>query len=146
MAKQRVSADSSLISAPVPMADAGHDFTKNYLPSIGDLVGPALQQEIAVVNKAVLNLCVTAARLGDAEPLAPALLGISREALEELANTGRSEMLLAQAHGLPLVELRIKDGATLQTILRSGFGSAEAVSALTKSMPLDLISKSSSRH
>lgn len=118
---------------------------QNRLPEINKFVGLALQQEIDAVNKAVLNLCVTAARLGESEPLAPAILGISREALEELASMGRADLLLAQAHGLPLVELRIKDAKTLKTVLNSGFGSQEAVSVITRAMPLELIEKTSRR-
>lgn len=118
------------------------DFSaKSDLPAIGDLVGPALQQEIAAVNKAVLSLAVTAARMGSAEPLGPALLGVSREVLDALGSCGYTELLLAQAQGLPLVELRIKDPGTFQTIAKSGFGSPEAIAAITKSMPLDLITK-----
>lgn len=140
MVKQREKNNHDSVS-PAARAELGRDYTKSHLPNLGDAVGPSLQQEIAAVNRAMMSLCITAARLGDAEPLAPALLGISKDALAELANTGRAEMLLAQAHGLPLVEMRIKDNATLQTIFRSGFGSAEAVSAITRSMPLDLITK-----
>lgn len=62
----------------------GNIARNNYTPNIGDLVGPALQQAIEEVNKSALNLLVVSARLGDAEPLAPALLGVSREVLEEL--------------------------------------------------------------
>ncbi len=113
----------------------------NRAPNIGDLVGPALQQAIEEVNKSVLNLLVVSARLGDAEPLAPALLGVSREVLNELANTGRADMLIAQAHGLPLVDFRIKDANSLQTVIKSGFASQDAMSVILKSMPIEVISK-----
>lgn len=122
-------------------ADAVDFSVKSNLPAIGDLVGPALQQEIAAVNKAVLSLVVTAARMGEAEPLGPALLGISREALNALGFCGHADLLLAQAQGLPLVELRIKDPGTFHTIVKSGYGSPEAIAAITKSMPLELITK-----
>ena len=123
----------------------GNIARNNYTPNIGDLVGPALQQAIEEVNKSALNLLVVSARLGDAEPLAPALLGVSREVLEELENIGRAEMLIAQAHGLPLFEFRIKDADNLKTIIQSGFGSQEARSIIMKSMPLEVISKSKNK-
>ena len=123
----------------------GNIARNNYTPNIGDLVGPALQQAIEEVNKSALNLLVVSARLGDAEPLAPALLGVSREVLEELENIGRAEMLIAQAHGLPLFEFCIKDADNLKTIIQSGFGSQEAMSIIMKSMPLEVISKSKNK-
>lgn len=123
----------------------GNIARNNYTPNIGDLVGPALQQAIEEVNKSALNLLVVSARLGDAEPLAPALLGVSREILEELENIGRAEMLIAQAHGLPLFEFRIKYADNLKTIIQSGFGSQEAMSIIMKSMPLEVISKSKNK-
>lgn len=127
-------------------ARTNHKFNQNqFLPEVGKFVGLALQQEIDAVNKAVLNLCMTAARLGESEPLAPAILGISREALDELAGLGRADILLAQAHGLPLVELRVKDAKTLKAVLNSGFGSQEAISVITRAMPLELIEKAGKR-
>lgn len=114
-------------------------------PDIHRICGPAMQEAIEEVNKAFFNLCLTAARMGDSEPLAPSLLGVSREVLEELANTGRSGMLMAQAYGLPLVECRFKDASVLRQIIDSGLGSAEAVAAITKAMPLDVITKGSKR-
>ena len=123
----------------------GNIARNNYTPNIGDLVGPALQQAIEEVNKSALNLLVVSARLGDAEPLAPALLGVSREVLEELENIGRAEMLIAQAHGLPLFFFFFKDADNLKTIIQSGFGSQEAMSIIMKSMPLEVISKSKNK-
>lgn len=111
------------------------------LPEIQNVVGPALQQAVEEANKAILNLLVVSARLGDSEPLAPALLGVGREVLDELANTGRADILLAQAHGLPLFELRVKDPNVIKTVVRSGFGSQEAMALILKSMPLEVISK-----
>lgn len=114
-------------------------------PDISALCGPSIQEGIAKLNEAFLSLCITAARLGKAEPLAPMLLGMSREVLDELGNTGRAGMLIAQAHGLPLVEIRFKDSATLRQIIESGIGSPEAVSAITKAMPLEIITKGNKR-
>lgn len=114
-------------------------------PDMGLVCGPAIQEGITEVNRAFLNLCITAARLGSAEPLAPVLLGVSREVLDELANSGRASMLLAHAHGLPLVEMRFKDASLLRQIIGSGLGSAEAVSAITRAMPLEVITKGSKR-
>lgn len=115
------------------MSDEKHriDLTKS--------VGPALQEEISTVNKAVIDLLMTAARLGDSEPLAPALLGISREFLDELAIPGGGNLLKANFHGLPLVELRIKDPGKLRTILSTGCGGVDAIAEITKLMPLELI-------
>ena len=93
------------------------------------------------MNKAIMNMLVVAARLGPAEPLASDLLGVDREVLEQLAVTGRAEMLLAQAHGLPLAALRISDPTTLRRVIGSGLGSPEAMSAITKSMPLELVQR-----
>ena len=114
-------------------------------PDINRVCGPAMQEAIEEVNKAFFKLCLTAARLGDSEPLAPALLGVNREVLDELANTGRAGMLMAQAYGLPLVECRFKDASVLRQVIDSGLGSAEAVAAITKAMPLDVITKGSRR-
>ncbi|SER37090.1 hypothetical protein [Giesbergeria anulus] len=114
-------------------------------PDINRVCGPAMQEAIEEVNKAFMKLCLTAARLGDSEPLAPALLGVNREVLDELANTGRAGMLMAQAYGLPLVECRFKDASVLRQVIDSGLGSAEAVAAITKAMPLDVITKGSRR-
>ena len=114
---------------------------KNIPIDLTKSVGPALQEEIASVNKAFIDLLMTAARLGDAEPLAPAILGIPREILDELAMPGKASVLKAKFFGLPLVELRIKDPRKLKSIIESGFGSADAVSEITKAMPLELIAK-----
>lgn len=114
-------------------------------PDIHRVCGPAMQEAIEEVNKAFFKLCLTAARLGDSEPLAPSLLGVSREVLDELANSGRSGMLMAQAYGLPLVECRFKDASVLRQIIDSGLGSPEAVAAITKTMPLDVITKGGKR-
>lgn len=114
-------------------------------PHINRVCGPAMQEAIEDLNKAFLNLCLTAARLGDSEPLAPALLGVSREVLDELANSGRAGMLMAQAYGLPLVESRFKDASILRQVIDSGLGSPEAVAAITKAMPLDIITKGNKR-
>lgn len=108
---------------------------------IAPVCGPAITEAINEVNRAFINLCITAGRLGEAEPLAPVLLGVSREILDEIATTGRSGMLLAQAYGLPLVESRFKDPSVLRQIINSGFGSPEAISAVVKNMPLELMSK-----
>lgn len=127
--------------------DSAHS-KKNTLiqpPDMSLVCGPAIQKGIEEVNRAFLNLCVTAARLGNAEPLAPLLLGVSREILDELENSGRASMLLTHAHGLPLVEMRFKDAATLRQIIGSGLGSVEAVSAITRAMPLEIITKGSKR-
>ena len=140
-----MNASTTASNKALPASRLRNESFKGNIPDIVKFAGPALQQEIEAVNRAVLKLCVTAARLGEAEPLAPALLGLSRETLDELASAGRADILLAQAHGLPLVELRIKDVNTLKSVLRSGFGSQEAVSALTRSLPLELLTKHSSQ-
>lgn len=119
--------------------------TAAHPPDINRVCGPAMQEAIEEVNKAFFKLCLTAARLGDSEPLAPALLGVNREVLDELANTGRTGMLMAQAYGLPLVECRFKDASVLRQVIDSGLGSAEAVAAITRAMPLDVITKGSKR-
>lgn len=106
---------------------------------INRFVGSALQDDIAALNKAVLNLLTTAARMGNAEPLAAEILGIPKETLLEFATIGRSDILLAQAHGFPLAELRIKDAKTLKTIIQSGFGGRDAMAEILKSMPIELI-------
>ncbi|ABM59465.1 hypothetical protein [Verminephrobacter eiseniae] len=109
------------------------------------LVGPAFQEQIEVVNREFLKLINLAAILGESEPLAEVILGLSHEAIQELRNAGATQMLAAQAMGLPLVELRIKDAKTLQSIVQSGFGSQEAISIVLKSMPLELMTKARRR-
>lgn len=148
-AKPRTPKRLKQITPPVTAADiaAAESFSgapkyqTHDAPEIARLVGPALQEAIADVNKAIMNMLVVAARLGPAEPLASDLLGVDREVLEQLAVTGRAEMLLAQAHGLPLAALRISDPTTLRRVIGSGLGSPEAMSAITKSMPLELVQR-----
>lgn len=104
-------------------------------------IGPVLHEEIANVNKAVIDMIMAAAYLGDAEPLGPVILGLPREVLDELAQAGRAGILRAQTYGLPLVEMRIKDVNVFKSIIQNGFGSADAVAAITRSMPIELITK-----
>lgn len=110
-------------------------------PALQAAYGPALQAAVAKVNEAFIELCITAARMGKAEPLSPALLGMSRALLDELADEGRARMLMSHAYGLPLVELRIKDPAVLRHVISEGFGSPQAIAEITKTMPLEIITK-----
>lgn len=109
------------------------------------LCGPAIHEGIAAVNKAVLELFITAGLLGDSEPLAPILLGVTRDILDELACSGSSALLAANAYGLPLVELRIKDPAVLRRVIRGGFGSNDAVAEITKTLPIEFITRAKRR-
>lgn len=128
----------SIISSNLSGID---DTSKDSLPNITLACGPAIHECIAAVNKAVLELFITAGRLGDSEPLAPILLGVQREILDELASASRADLLAANAYGLPLVELRIKDPAILRRVIRAGFGSHQAIAEITKTLPLEVITK-----
>lgn len=107
--------------------------------------GPAIQDAIAAVNKAVIELFITAGLLGDSEPLATILLGVPRDILDELACSSSSALLAANAYGLPLVELRIKDPAVLRRVIQGGFGSTDAVAEITKTLPLEFITRAKRR-
>lgn len=133
-------------SSVTTITSNGTEFSNKATQNIAKAYGPTLQAAIAVVNEAYIALCITAARLGGAEPLAPALLGMSRDILDELAENGRAQMLISHAYGLPLVELRIKDPVVLRRVMSEGFGSPQALAEITKTMPLEVITKLNRRN
>lgn len=130
-----IAAQSALGTAAAPKYGAPAEI------DISNVAGPALQQAITELNQALIKTLFVAARLGNSEPLAPELLGVSRELLDELATLGRADMLSAQCHGLPLAIMRISDAATMRYVIDSGVGSPDALAAITKSLPLELVER-----
>lgn len=109
------------------------------LPQVSCVAGAALQADIMELNRSVIRLLQTAARLGPAEPLAPMLLGTSSEMIDLFLDPGRGERLLAQSIGFPLVQLRIHDVGVMRQMLSEGLVSASSVQGITRSFPLEVL-------
>lgn len=125
-----------LTKAPVAAFD-GQDFER--LPQISAVSGSALQADIAELNKAVIRVLKTAARMGGSEPLAPMLLGTSRDMIDLFFNPTTGERLLAQSLGFPLVQLRIHDVGVMRQVIADGVVSSASVQSLTKTFPLEVV-------
>lgn len=106
--------------------------------------GQALQDAIAIANKSVLEVMLLAARGGD--PLGPALLGVSDDALNQFHGMQLIDVMNVSKLGAPIFKLRFDDPAVLRTLLQTGFSSSSVISELTKGMPLPEIMRQPRRH
>jgi hypothetical protein len=113
------------------------------LPHVSSVAGAALQADIVEVNKAIIRLLKTAARMGASEPLAPMLLGTSQEMIDLFFSPSAGERLLSQSIGFPLFQLRIHDVGVMRQMLSDGLVSATSVQALTKTFPLEVVQTAS---
>lgn len=112
-------------------------------PAIGKVAGPALQQAIADVNAAWLNLVRLCALLGPSEPMAADLIGLSPALIEKFDNDYVMRRMRDMSLGFPLVRPTLSE-ATLQHMINGGGAGSDAVlAAFTASMPLHLIERAS---
>jgi len=130
---------------PILSPSVNRDVLFEKLPQVSCVAGGALQADIMDLNRAVIRLLQTAARLGPAEPLAPLLLGTSAEMIDLFLDPGRGERLLAQSIGFPLVQLRIHDVGVMRQMLSEGLVSASSVQGITRSFPLEVIEAATRR-
>lgn len=97
---------------------------------------PAIQQAIERFNEAGISMLLIAARNMSTDPIAAFLIGVSEETLSEYTKVSKADLISASALGAPLFVPRFSDAATLRSLLTSGFGKANVLAALTKTLPL----------
>lgn len=97
---------------------------------------PAIQQAIERFNEAGISMLLIAARNMSSDPIAAFLIGVSEETLSEYKKVSKADLISASALGAPLFVPRFSDAATLRSLLASGFGKANVLSALTRTLPL----------
>ncbi len=99
-------------------------------------VGVAVQAAFGKLNEAFVDLVLLMARNLKTEQMAPSLMGMEPETLQEYSKLSRSQLIAASRIGAPLVVARFNDASTLKQVFSTGFSSERAIAALTRSMPL----------
>lgn len=108
---------------------------------ISHVAGPLMQSSIAEANRVFAQMLRDAALLGDSEPLASDLLGLSSEAIQEFSKPGFEQILIEKSLGFPLFIMnpKLAEPSVLRSLLQSGMGSEEAMSAILSAMKLPVI-------
>jgi hypothetical protein len=147
LGKKQLARAAALVATDAPLprqlkteSFASSDFEQ--LPHVSAVAGAALQADIVEVNRAIIRLLKTAARMGSAEPLSPILLGTTQEMIDLFFSPSAGERLLSQSIGFPLFQLRIHDVGVMRQLLSDGLVSATSVQALTKTFPLEVVQTS----
>ena len=137
---------TSSASAPAVTLPVGADLVPmQAAPSIDRVAGPVLQEAIASVNRAYLNLMRVAALMGPAEPLAPALLDMPESVIQLFENPRVVDRMMDLSFGFPLVRGRIQDPQMISHMIGAGTGDAAGIAALTSTLTSEVIEKSTRR-
>lgn len=149
--RSRLAAVSSIAAAPPgPIDDSATETSTNLsphlirpTPAIGKVAGPALQQAIADVNAAWLNLVRLCALLGPSEPMAADLIGLSPSLIAQFDNDYVMRRMRDMSLGFPLVRPTLSETTLQNMISGGGAGSDAVIAAFTSTMPLHLIERAS---
>jgi hypothetical protein len=99
--------------------------------TIDPTVSRSVSNAIERMNEVVIDTMLACAKSGD--PLAPKLLGVSKEVLDEIRMVSKADfMSVSRTGSFSLVKLRFESAAVWRHLRASGFSKSTVLSELLK--------------